>query len=535
MLSNLLCIIHIMKITIPFEVLYILYIFKKANLSCYIVGGSVRDTLLNSNDKKIFDWDFTTNAKPEDIQSLFDNSFYENKFGCVSITHEDLITQINKFKSLPNSNLQIKLNQKDNKLTKQFINITQSTKIHESLEPVKIKQNIKTKVHAFEITTYRSKEIYKNFRQPTEIKWGKTINDDLLRRDFTINALAINIQFDYLTSIFEQDSSLKPSYLISQNNFELIDHFDGLKHLKQGLIKAIGDPDVRFNEDALRMLRAIRFSSQLQMKIDSTTLKAIKDNNTLLKHISAERIRDEIKKTIVTPQPSNALRIMDETKLLKHIMPELLTTKNIEQGGHHTMDVWNHILASLDNCPSSDPIVKLSSLLHDIGKPKAFAIKDGNITFYNHEVIGSRIAVDIAKRLKLSKKNRQRIFILVRYHMFFYQPNHTDAAVRRIIRKVGIKNLNDLLAIREGDRIGSGSKKTSWRFDELQDRMRDQLNQPLDIKDLAINGSDLINNLGLKPGPKFKYIFKQLLEEVLDNPEINTKEKLLTKAKKLLN
>jgi putative nucleotidyltransferase with HDIG domain len=226
---------------------------------------------------------------------------------------------------------------------------------------------------------------------------------------------------------------------------------------------------------------------------------------------------------------------MDNAKLLQHILPELEQTKGVEQGGHHTTDVWTHSLDSLKECPSQDPVIRLATLLHDIGKPSTFKLKDSKITFYNHEVVGSRIADKISKRLKLSSQERKRIFILVRHHMFYYQPHHTNAAIRRFMRKVGLENIDDILDLREADRLGSGARKTSWRLEEMKTRMQQQLHQPLEPTDLKINGHDLIDEFKIKPGPWLGKLLNLLLEKVIENPKLNSKQKLLTLARELFS
>jgi len=207
----------------------------------------------------------------------------------------------------------------------------------------------------------------------------------------------------------------------------------------------------------------------------------------------------------------------------------------MQQRGHHVSDVWTHSLDALRHCPSSDPIVRLATLLHDIGKPLTYKEENESITFYNHDIVGSRIASKIARRLRLTNKDVQRIFTLVRYHMFHYQPNHSDASIRRFIRRVGFENIDDILDLREGDRLGSGAKKTSWRLEEMKERIIEQLNQPMGLDDLNINGHDLMQELQLKPGPILGQILDKLLEKVLENPDLNEKEKLIAEAKNILN
>jgi putative nucleotidyltransferase with HDIG domain len=318
---------------------------------------------------------------------------------------------------------------------------------------------------------------------------------------------------------------------VTPEHYTLHDPHSGEQDLANQLIKTVGDPHRRFQEDALRMLRAIRFSVQLNMRIEAETYHALQTHHELLSHISLERIRDEFLKMLVSNYPKEAIELLDETQLLYYIIPELLDAKGVKQGGHHTTDVWTHSLDALAECPSSDPVVKLAALLHDISKPETFALVNSLPTFYNHEILGSRKAKKIAQRLRLSNFDVDRIFILVRHHMFHYQPEHTDAAIRRFMRKVGLENIDDMLDLREGDRLGSGARKTSWRLEEMKERMIEQLHQPMDVTDLAINGTDLMTELQLVPGPVIGKLLHALFEQVLDNPELNTKERLIEKAR----
>lgn len=539
-----------MIIALPFETLYILKTLRQAGFDAYIVGGAVRDILINSinslhtdqeqNDfiQAIADYDFTTNATPEQILTLFAESYYENEFGTVAIAHPELLNQIQKNHRLPEKNLATALElTKENK--SKLIDLAQAKKLHQSLqkanEKPKNEQEEKIqKVHDFEITTYRSETLYADFRHPSQVDWGETIQEDLERRDFTINAMALKVNDQFLEEIFSQ-TNFQTQYLIKPNQYQLIDEHDGMKDLTDKQIKTVGDAQARFTEDALRMLRAIRFASQLKFELGDKVIAAIKENHQLIKHISAERIRDELLKMLASDQPKRAILLLDQTNLLEEILPELLSCKNVKQAGHHKTDVWQHSIDAVQACPNKDPIVRLATLLHDVGKTKTQDYQsEDKITFYNHEIVGSRIADKIGKRLKLSRRELQRLFIMVRYHMFYYQPDHTDASIRRFMRKVGLENVDDMLDMREADRLGSGSRKTSWRLEEMKQRMLDQINQPMEVTDLALNGHDLIEQLNLKPGPVLGKILNQLLEVVLENPEENTAEKLLEKAKKIL-
>jgi putative nucleotidyltransferase with HDIG domain len=528
-----------MKLTLPFEVLFILHTLQQAGFTAYLVGGAVRDLIIqaalktSAQELATIDYDFTTNAKPEEIQKLFPENFYENAFGTVGITHENLWQQLQKLHyQLPSENLTtlyqsfLKQNQRP-----KLIDLAKASKLHASLiaPETKAEQPVPK---PFEITTFRADGTYDDHRRPSEVTWGKTIEDDLKRRDFTVNAMALKVHQDALESFFDQ-KVFPPTSELTAKQYTLVDPHQGVQDLAKKLVRAVGDPNIRFKEDSLRLLRALRFAVQLEMTIEPTTLTAVKQHAPLIEHVSWERIQDEFFKMLVSPLPKQGIELMDETGLLTHILPELLECKGIEQGGHHNTDVWVHTLDSLANCPSPDPIVRLATLLHDIAKPRTQKVIDGKITFYNHEIIGSRLAVKIAQRLKLSKKDTDRIFTLVRYHMFYYQPENTDASIRRFMRKVGLENIDDILDLREADRLGSGARKTSWRLEEMKQRMIGQLNQPLSVHDLAIDGHDLMKELQLKPGKQLGEILNQLFEKVLEQPELNDKTKLLTEAKKL--
>ncbi len=529
-----------MKLTLPFEVLFILWTLQQAGFEAFLVGGAIRDIIIQAalgkefSSSPITDFDFTTNAKPEEIQKIFAESFYENEFGTVGVTHENLWEMLEKQHfQLPGTNL-AKLYQdylaKQEKET--LIDLASASKIHESLEIPEGQEPELPQPKPFEITTYRADGDYADHRRPDSVEWGQNIQDDLERRDFTINAMALKIVPSVLENFFDQ-KVFPPVVELGQTQYEIVDPHGGIQDLAAKEIKAVGDPNLRFKEDALRMLRALRFAVQLEMEIESQTKQALLDHAPLIEHVSWERIQDEFFKMLISPLPKRGIGLMEETGLLQFVLPELLESKGVEQGGHHDTDVWTHSLDALQSCPSPDPIVRLSTLLHDIGKPRTYQEIDGKITFYNHEIVGSRMASKIAQRLRLSKKDTDRVFTLVRYHMFYYQPQNNDASIRRFMRKVGLENIDDILDLREADRLGSGARKTSWRLEEMKDRMVEQLNQPMDVRDLAIDGHDLMEELGLKPGKQIGEILNQLFEEVLENPELNNRETLLEKAKKL--
>lgn len=521
-----------MTLHIPREPLFILGLLRKSGYDAYIVGGAVRDLLRTEVTQTPVappDYDFTTNATPEQIQEIFPESFYENMFGTVSVTYEHLLEKL----AVPIPERPAETKTKTNRI----IDIAQAQKIHMSLvQPIKdSEKTVPPLFDPFEITTYRSDGEYRDHRRPNEVTWGATLADDLNRRDFTLNALAISVSDSVLSELLKNPSIITDVVSLSESEFEIIDVHDGLQDLKNHLIKTVDVPEERFSEDALRLLRAIRFSVQLNMHIEEKTFAAIHALADHITHVSAERIRDEFMKMLASDYPKQAIELLDETQLLQHILPELLLAKGVQQSGHHTTDVWTHSLDALEACPSPDPVVRLATLLHDIAKPQTAAQAQGQITFYNHEVVGARVAKRIAERLRLSKADCERMFILVRYHMFHYDRGQTDAAIRRFMRKVGLEHIDDILALREADRLGSGARKTSWRLEEMKQKMIEQLNQPLSVTDLAINGTTIMSELALQPGPKVGEILRYLFEKVLDTPELNTPELLLQHAREYLS
>ncbi len=524
-----------MQLALPFEPLLILFQLQKAGYEAYIVGGAVRDVLSGQLTEQT-DFDFTTNATPEQIQTVLVESFYENTFGTVSLIKEHLWQMVGL--TLPEFT--------EPALTKTAeatIDLVQATKIHSSLQKKAVaasnsqqQQQTQQSWQNYEITTYRAEGRYTDHRRPDEVSWGKDIRDDLSRRDFTINAMAIQVQSQFLEEIFSTPLTLGQAttlIIVAAENYTLIDPYDGQKDLAEHLLRPVGDPATRFEEDALRMLRAIRFSVQLNFKMTDETFAAIAGLAESIRYVSWERIRDEFLKMLESNQPAEAIELLEETGLLHHLIPELREGRGIEQGGHHTTDVWRHSLDALASCPSVDPIVRFATLLHDVGKPRTLQYADEDPTFYNHEIIGAKIARYIGERFRLSKRDIQRIYTLVRHHMFHYQPQNTDASIRRFMRKVGLENINDILDLREGDRLGSGARKTSWRLEEMKQRMIEQLHQPFDVTDLTIDGTDIMEALQIKPGPVIGKLLHLLFEEVLEDPQKNNREYLLNRAKVL--
>lgn len=458
-----------MKLTLPILVIKTIEVLEKAGFETHVVGGPIRDMLTG---KPVTNWDFTSKATPEQIQKIFPESFYDNRFGTVGITAEELVNQF-KLKNYP------------------------LKKVHLTKESV------------FEITTFRTEGKYSDKRRPDKVSWGETLKEDLKRRDFTINAMALT------------------------TDTKIIDPFKGREDLKNKIVRAVGDPNKRFDEDALRMMRAIRIAAQLGLTIEEATLKAINRQAKNLQYVSQERIRDELLKILVSDYPTDGIKLLYTSNLLTHVLPELIPMRQVKQAGHHTKDVWNHSLDALAACPSPNPIVKLATLLHDVGKPIAYRQIKGKITFYGHEVVGARIVNKIAKRLHLSKKDGQLLWTLVRYHMFAYDPKMTDAAIRRFITRVGLININEMIMLRIGDRVGGGSQATSWRLREFQERIGQVLYTPMQITDLKVNGRDIMKTLKIKSSPKVGKVLKKLFEEVIEDSQKNERKYLLGKIKKI--
>ena len=348
--------------------------------------------------------------------------------------------------------------------------------------------------------------------------WGKTIEEDLARRDFTINAIALK--------------------LVGKEQ-KIVDPYDGKKDMEKKIIKAVGDPNKRFKEDALRLIRAIRIATQLQFIIEEKTWQKIVEDSSLIQNISAERIRDEVLKIMASDYPSDGVELLKNSGLLNFILPELLQGVDISQarpGRHHTADVFTHNLLSLKFCPSKDPIVRFATLLHDIGKPTVRSEdKEGLVIFHNHEVAGAKLAKDICERLRLSNKDKDKIVTLIRWHMFSVNENQTDAAIRRFIRKIGVKNVQDMMDLRVGDRFGGGTQTAeSWRLKLFKKKVEEQLKPaPFSINDLVIDGNDIMKILGIKPGPIIGKMLDLLFKEVDEDLSRNNKEYLERRIREL--
>jgi len=446
-----------MIFSLPIEVKNVLEKFTKTGFKIYLVGGAVRDLLMG---KEVKDWDFTTDAKPDEILKVFPDGFYDNKFGTVGI---------------PSKHLQDKI---------------------------------------MEITTMRKESDYKDHRHPFKIIWTDKIKEDLARRDFTVNAIALN------------------------SNGDIVDPYDGQQDIKDKIIKAVGEPNTRFKEDALRLIRAIRFAAQLNFEVDPKTFAAIKQNAQLIREVANERIRDELFKLLASDNAYEGILKLREVGILQIILPELEACFGIIQKGpkhDRVYDIGEHSLLSLKHTPSKNPLVRLAALLHDIGKVKTVKTdSSGNVTFYNHDLVGGKLILEVSKRFNLSKIQTDKLYRLMRFHMFTVTEEQTDSAIRRFIKNVGLENLEDIMAVRVGDRLGGGTQtETSWRTEKFKERITGVLQKPFSISDLKVNGKDVMKILKIKPGPKVGEVLQKLFEEVLKDSSKNNREYLTKKIEQL--
>jgi len=447
---------------IPAEITKIVETIENGGFQAYLVGGCARDIFLGRAPK---DWDITTNATPEQIQSLFPKTVYENVYGTVAV-------------------------------------------INETTEDPTLRN--------VEVTPYRLESGYSDRRHPDTIKFSDKLEDDLKRRDFTMNAIGLSLS----------KGAIK----------DMVDLFGGLSDIKDKTIRTVGNPIDRFNEDALRMMRAIRLSVELGFSIEKETLKAIKSLSSNIKDISMERIRDEFSKILLSPQPKQGIEILHETGLLKHIVPELEVAIGVGQNQAHAYDVWEHLLRSLQTAADKgwDLDIRLTALFHDISKPKTKGIsrETGIITFYGHEVIGSRETRKILNRMKFPVKTIEKVTKLVRWHMFFSDTEQiTLSAVRRMIVNVGRENIWELMNVRICDRIGTGRpKEDPYRLRKYHAMIEEALRDPVSLSMMKIDGKRVIEVCNIPPGPKIGFILHALFNEVLDDPKLNTPEYLESKA-----
>lgn len=454
----------IIREDIPKEVLAVADTLEQANFEAYLVGGCVRDLLIGKTPK---DWDITTNATPEEIIALFPETYHNNDFGTVGVVNE------------------------------------------ETEDPT---------LKVVEVTPYRTESGYSDSRRPDSVSFGVSLEEDLKRRDFTVNAIAYR-----------------------PKDGQLVDLFAGAEDIKKKRLKTVGDPDERFTEDALRLMRAVRLSAELNFAIEAETLAAITRNSQHLSHISTERIQAEWLRIIDSPVPMQGMVMLEKLGLIDFILPEIKASIGCEQGGIHAYDVYEHLLrtmqAAADKGYSTE--MRLAALLHDIGKPatRREGGKNKKYTFFGHEVVGAKMTRQIMKRLKMPRDIAEKVEKLVRWHMFFSDPDEiTLSAVRRTIVRIGEENIDDLLNLRVCDRIGTGRpKEQPFRFRKYKAMVDEALRDPISVKMLKTNGDRIMDKFGEKPGKKLGYVLHALLEEVLEDPGTNTEQHLDNRTKALLN
>ncbi len=443
-----------MDFTIPKEISTISEALRGAGFEAYLVGGCVRDLILG---REPHDWDFTTNALPEHIQTIFQDSFYENDYGTVGV----------------------KTGSEDPRLA------------------------------IVEVTPYRTESGYSDRRRPDTVTFGTSLEDDLARRDFTMNALAYD-----------------------ESKGQLIDLFCGGKDIKDMLVRAVGNPSERFDEDALRMLRAIRLVAELGFGIDGGTAAAIQENAKHLGNVSRERVRDELVRIIGSNEPMMALQMAKQLGVLEYMVPDLMRGIGVEQNQAHTYDVFEHLLRALQHAADKRYTfdIRLAALFHDISKPETrrWSEDKQDWTFHGHEVVGSRVTRKALEDLRFSRETIEKVSKLVRWHMFFSDPDKiTLSAVRRMIVNVGRENMQDLLNLRICDRIGTGRpKEQPFRFRKYQAMVDQALRDPVSVTMLKTDGNRLMQVFHERPGPRIGFILHALLADVLEDAERNTGEYL---------
>ncbi|MFH1183215.1 MAG: HD domain-containing protein [Candidatus Moraniibacteriota bacterium] len=530
----------IFLLAIPKPVIEIAKELVKNNHAAYLVGGGLRDLLLGFPVK---DWDIATSAKPLEITKAFPDSFYNNKFGTVGV----------------------------------------------KVDLDSAKSNV------VEITTFRKESQYSDARHPDKIIFAKSVTEDLKRRDFTVNALALNLrayldvktrkileEFLKRVSRSEEIISFEKTIIPGNDNLGpgiqgekdvlvwikempflgfgkypdypvprveiptkvaeslkdiIIDNFSGLEDLSGNLIRAVGDPRKRFQEDALRLIRAVRFSVELGFKIEKKTAEAIKQNSQLLGRISKERIRDEFSRIILSNWPAEGVAMLHQLGLLREVVPTLTEGVGVGQNWHHIYPVFEHALLALKFCFSEELEIRLAALLHDVAKPRVKGVgKTGQATFYNHEVVGERITRQTLSRLCFSSTVVDETSQLVRYHMFNYDPAlHNESTVRRLLHRVGgIGRMKKLLILRIADRLGSGCKKGEvYKLRKLKYLIDKVSRDPISLKQLKVNGKDIMAKLNIKPSPQIGWLLEIMLAEIIRNPKENQEARLLKLAETL--
>lgn len=452
-----------MQFPIPPEVSRVTGALRAAGYEAYLVGGCVRDLLLGRSPK---DWDVTTNANPEQIQAVFPDSFYENDFGTVGIKTEN----------------------EDERLA------------------------------VIEVTPYRTESEYSDKRRPDAVTFGDNLEEDLARRDFTINAIALD-----------------------ESKGHLVDPYKGQKDIEGAVLRTVRTASDRFEEDALRLMRAVRLVAELEFALDADTAVAIQEKAANLQHVSRERIRDEFVRILESNQPMMALGLAQQLGLLQYIAPDLTRGIGVEQNQAHSYDVFGHLMRSLQHAAdkgwSTD--IRLAAVFHDVSKPETRRWSDEkrDWTFHGHEVVGARVARKALQDLRFSRETIDKVVKLVRWHMFFSDPEQiTLSAVRRMIRNVGEENIWDLLNLRICDRIGTGRpKEQPFRFRKYKAMVEEALRDPISVGMLKTDGNRIMERFHVQPGPRIGFILHALLEEVLEDPTRNTEGHLDMRTEELLS
>ncbi len=451
-----------MHFPIPLEVKAVTDGLRKEGFEAYLVGGCVRDLMLGRRPK---DWDVTTNAKPEDIQRVFPESFYENDFGTVGVKTE-------------------------------------------SEDPT---------LAIVEVTPYRTESAYTDKRRPDAVAFGDSLEEDLARRDFTVNAIALD-----------------------DSKGQIIDPYKGQKDIEAKVLRTVGVPEERFEEDALRLMRAVRLVAELEFALDADTAAAIAAKGSNLQAISRERIRDELVRILASSQPMQALVLAQQLGILTYMAPDLTHGIGVEQNQAHSYDVFGHLMRALQHAADKewDFDIRLAALFHDVSKPETRRWSDEkkDWTFHGHEVVGARVTRKALEDLRFSRETIDKVSKLVRWHMFFSDPEQiTLSAVRRMIRNVGEENIWDLLNLRICDRIGTGRpKEQPFRFRKYKAMVEEALRDPISVGMLKTDGTRIMEVFKIAPGPRIGYVLHALLEDVLEDPKKNTEEYLDAQTTELL-
>ena len=436
------------------ELKYVLSGLEGRGFKAYAVGGGVRDLLLG---REVGEWDVATDATPSVVQEVFPHTVPTGiAHGTVTVVSDD---------------------------------------------------------RKVEVTTFRRDSEYIDARHPKEVFFSKDIEEDLARRDFTVNAIAFR----------PADDDVRAA--------------DGaFRDLSARTMRTVGDPIERFREDGLRPFRAIRFACQLDFDIEESTFHSIPAVLDRVALVSPERVREELMKILRCQKPSRGIDLMHQCGLLAMSLPELDGSVGVAQNEFHAYDVYWHSLCTGDAVPGDKPLVRLAALLHDVGKPDMKEEHDGRVTFYNHQHVGARMVGRIMDRLKFSSADREYAMRLVDNHMFDYHSDWTDGALRRFVRRVGVDAVADVFDLRIADYIGNGLRQG---FPHYLDEMRARIDRILEEDDalteadLAVDGNDVMRELGLEPGKEVGVALRELLEIVLDDPALNTREELLARVRQM--